>query len=173
MKYRSVLQKEWDWPQPLPVEIIIDFEPGDDISLFFNLFARHSYQLANPRYFQTQHKLLYDVDREVELDTYFSRDNLGLSRLCIDYINDRDCRTVVNRLQPAQRLIPELVDNALLENVVAANDDWETQQWSFNAYAFMQRGVDFPEFRNGDITVNPAHFVDEVMWLYAFAKVKQ
>ncbi len=117
--------------------VLITFEQKDDVKKWLLAIATHSYETALPRGLGLKQPYLHAIENVPNLEQYIERGSLGPKALVMDYINGRDCRTMV-----AKR---------------------EDGTWYFNAYAFEQRKVTAEEFGMGKRVENVGQFLDEVI----------
>lgn len=127
--------------------VIITFEGKDNVRDWLLAIAQHSYETAVPR--GLGHLQAKDKDQIAPRleDCIEYRIELSVPRvwesgynpvsLRMDYINGRDCRTLVQKR--------------------TAGD------WYFAAYAFEQRKVTLDEFQRGIRKENAGKFLDEVI----------
>jgi len=143
---------------PSNIEIILE---GEDPKEVFLAIARHSYNTAKPRHMDPlsqrlivtpsdsyegaqlreeakKRRHIHSIDELPDFEQYFENDVYGQKMLVMDYINDRDCRTVAKLLKGGR-------------------------MW-FNAYAFEQRGVsNLTRFLKGERAIHATEFLDEVI----------
>jgi len=143
---------------------------GRDIKEFLLTFARLSYGSAKPRHTNplevklsttdpnsyegaqvrkeaSKRPFLHSIENMPKFEDYLESDSEGLNFLVMDYINGRDCRTMLRR-----------------------GDD---SSWYFNAYAFEQREVTSEEFISGIRRVNAEEFLKEVLVQYFLEKADE
>ena len=117
--------------------VLITFERKDKVKEWLLAIAKHAYETALPRGLGHRERYLHPVEKGPNLEKYIENGFLGPKALVMDYINGRDCRTMI-----AKR---------------------EDGTWYFNAYAFEQRKVTAEEFGMGKRVENVGKFLDEVI----------
>ena len=117
--------------------VLITFEKKDDVKEWLLAIATQAYETALPRGLGHKEGDLHPAEKWPNLEGYIENGALGPKVLVMDYINGRDCRTMI-----AKR---------------------EDGTWYFNAYAFEQRKVTAEEFGMGKRVENVGKFLDEVI----------
>lgn len=130
---------------PSAIEIRLE---GEDVMDVLLAIAQHSYETAKPRqiYPWSQERVkeqarkqnhLHPVENSPDFRKYIQPNIYRKPQLAMDYINNRDCRTLVSVTKEGTLY--------------------------FSAWAFEQREVDREEFHKGYRAVSATEFLDEVI----------